>query len=102
MTFAEIVLGGPFHQTSRTYRAAASETGTQSHEGSPSIGARPGQLDTQETESRHSSLHNLQDSGNRFPLQVVQEACLLRYFIDELSHWVMSLIMYMISSLTWF
>lgn len=27
------------------------------------------------------------DARRRFPLEDVQEACLLRYFVDELSHW---------------
>lgn len=33
---------------------------------------------------------DLQDGGHlrQFPLQDVQEACLLRYFIDEISQWV--------------
>ncbi|POR32204.1 Uncharacterized protein TPAR_07581 [Tolypocladium paradoxum] len=29
----------------------------------------------------------LDDGRRRFPLQNVQEACLLRYFIEEISHW---------------
>lgn len=28
------------------------------------------------------------NSPRRFPLQDVQEACLLRYFIEEIAHWV--------------
>ena len=39
----------------------------------------------------------LSDGRRQFPLQDVQEACLLRYFIEEISHWVSNYLFYRFS-----